>query len=354
MANNMALRGEGILTYQTVHGRSLEGNLLGDSPNRDVLVYLPPAYLASPTRRFPVVYLLHGFNGTSTIWRDGFYQGFSVKPSLDRLIGEGTVRDMILVMPDGRNCFGGTYFINSTVTGNWADFITRELIEYIDATYRTLPSRESRGIAGQSMGGYSALYLAMMHPDLFSSVYALSACCLDFVGDISQENPEWPEILRMKTREDLLHSHLTTPSQGNYAHALTALAAAISPNPEKPPLYVDWPFQLVEGGVRKVESVYQKWLSHFPTHMVDACQANLESLQGIGFTAGISDHLSHIPLGSRSFSHALSRAGIPHTFELETSDHRQSVREWMETRVFPFLSLLLKFETPTWYKRGGF
>lgn len=346
--------GEGILTFQRVHGKSLEHNLLGDTPDRDVMIYLPPSYLSSPERRYPTLYLLHGYSGTSTIWRDGLYQGFNIQQSMDQLIRAGKVREMIVVMPDGRNAYGGTYFINSPVTGNWADFITGELVSYVDGFYRTLPARESRGIAGQSMGGYSALYLAITNPEVFSCVYGLSPCCLDFVADIREDNPEWPGILKLKTRGDLVKSHLTTPSRGNYANALIALAAAISPNPKKPPLFVDWPFKLEGKKVKRAKGTYQRWLDHFPAHMVESHRSNLEKLEGIRFTAGIYDHLPHIPLGSRAFSRALTRAGIPHTCELESTDHRESVRAWLEERVFPYFSLLLKSEIPVWYKHAGF
>ncbi len=141
---------DGRLTYQTVHSARLEGNLLGDSPNRQVMVYLPPSYTTTPTKRYPTIYLLHGYNGTSTIWRDGAYKGFNILTAMNRLIEEGKIREMIVVMPDGRNAYGGTYFVNSSVTGSWEDFVTQDLVGYIDATYRTIPESGSRGVAGQS------------------------------------------------------------------------------------------------------------------------------------------------------------------------------------------------------------
>ncbi len=340
--------GNGRLTYQTVHGTGLEGNLLGDSPNRQVMVYLPPSYTTAPTKRYPTVYFLHGYNGTSTIWRDGAYQGFNILTAMDELIEEGKIREMIVVMPDGRNAYGGTYFVNSSVTGNWEDFVTQDLVSYIDTTYRTIPESGSRGVAGQSMGGFSAIYIAMRNPEVFSTVFAMSACCLDMVAEVGAEYPEWIATLGLKDRQDLVESHLTTPSQGNYPNAITALAAALSPNPEKPPLYVDYPFERVNGRVQPNESAYNKWKENFPVYMVDAYRSNLLKLKGIHFTAGISDHLAHIPLGSRAFSHALTRAGIPHVFEMDGANHRELVREWIEARALPFFSLLLTHQSLTW------
>ena len=153
---------EGELVYQSVYSDALKHNLLGDPAYRSVIVYLPPGYHESDAR-YPAVYLLHGYDDTNTIWRDGFFQGFSVQTVMDRLIREGRIQEMIMVMPDGRNAYGGSYYINSSVAGNWADFITKDLVDFVDETYRTLARSESRGIAGHSMGGYGAIYLAARH-----------------------------------------------------------------------------------------------------------------------------------------------------------------------------------------------
>jgi S-formylglutathione hydrolase FrmB len=253
-------------------------------------------------------------------------------------------------MPDGRSSYGGTYFVNSSVTGNWEDFIVKDLVAYIDKTYRTIPRAESRAIAGQSMGGYSAIYIGMKNPEVFSTVYGMSACCLDLVADITADNPEWVPTLKLKTREDLVQSHLETGSKGNYQNALTALAAALSPNPDNPPLYVDFPFKLVDGEVQLADTTCQKWMEHFPVHMVEKYRENLLKLKGLRFIAGDADHLAHIPLGSWNFSQALTRAGIPHVFELDNADHREHVRAWLETKVLPFFSLMLTHGNPAWYK----
>ena len=168
------------------------------------------------------------------------------------------------------------------------------------------------------------------------------------VAEVGAEYPEWAATISMKNRQDLVESHLTTPSQGNYPNAITALAAALSPNPEKPPLYVDYLFELVNGRVQPNESAYNKWKENFPVHMVDAHRSNLLKLKGIHFTAGVSDHLAHIPLGSRAFSHALTKAGIPNVFEMDSANHRELVREWIEERALLFFSLLLAHQSLTW------
>lgn len=333
------------LTYQTVRSRALEGNLLGDSPNRSVIVYLPPSYLTSSTR-YPVVYLLHGYNETNTSWVQGAYQGMNIQSAMDALIAAGGIREMIAVMPDGRNAYGGSYYTNSPVTGGWEDFVTKDLVEYVDARYRTLAQPASRGLAGYSMGGYGAIYLGMKHPEVYSAVYGVSACCLDFVGDIEAGNPEWRTTLRLTARDQLgvlpqSGRHWT----GNYPNAFVGLGAAVSPNPGRSPFLADFPFELIGGKLRRVEPIYQKWLAHFPAAMVPRYRASLLQLRGLRFVIGTRDHLAHIPLGNRALAKALTAAGVPHRFEEDDADHHSRVREWMETKVLPFFSTALAFES---------
>lgn len=171
----------GKIVNDEIHAVSLEGNLIGDSPNRSVLVYLPPGYEKQTKVRYAVVYLLHGFtdkaNKTWVIENEGLRM--NIGAVMDKLIAERKVRPMILVMPDGSNKFGGSFYTNSITTGNWEDYITRDLVNYVDKKYRTLRNAESRGIVGHSMGGYGAIKLAMKHPDIYGAVYGTSPCCLD-------------------------------------------------------------------------------------------------------------------------------------------------------------------------------
>ena len=111
----------GQLVVDTVHAKSLERNLYGDSPDRSMLVYLPQSYASSPNRRYPVVYLLHGYGGDERGWT-----GYApLKPAMDTLVRAGIVREMIIVMPNGNNALGGSFYTNSTTTGNWDDFIAK-------------------------------------------------------------------------------------------------------------------------------------------------------------------------------------------------------------------------------------
>jgi enterochelin esterase-like enzyme len=145
---------KGRIERLKVHGKSLEGNLAGDSPDRDVSIYLPPQYDTNRSRRYPVVYLLHGYTNSDDGWygpatRSGFQSAGTNLPEVaDRAIASGRAREMILVMPNAQTVYQGSMYSNSITTGNWEGFITQDLVEYVDGRYRTIPQRASRGWLG--------------------------------------------------------------------------------------------------------------------------------------------------------------------------------------------------------------
>src|SRR5262245_6894538 len=149
----------GRLERIKVHGKSLEGNLAGDSPDRDVSIYLPPQYDKTRSERFPVVYLLHGYTNSDEGWYgpntgEGFQTAGNTLPAVaDRAISSGRAREMILVMPNANTLYQGSMYSNSITAGNWEAYITQDLVTYVDTHYRTIPQRASRGLAGHSMGG---------------------------------------------------------------------------------------------------------------------------------------------------------------------------------------------------------
>src|SRR5689334_21938866 len=167
-------RNKGTVEKIKVHGKSLEGNLEGDSPDRDVFVYLPPNYAAKRNQRYPVVYLLHGYGLTGERW-----MSFANLAELsDKDIASGTMKEMILVNPDAHTIYDGSMYSASPTTGDWETFIAEDLVSYVDSHYRTIPDRMSRGLGGHSMGGYGTVRIGMKRPDVFSSLYIMSACCL--------------------------------------------------------------------------------------------------------------------------------------------------------------------------------
>lgn len=341
----------------TIPAPALKGNLLGDPIEQPIFVYLPPGYDSSPAKRYPSLYLLHGFLGTSRAWISGGYQGLNLQTLMDDLIKNNKVRAMIVVAANGYNAYGGSFYTNSPVTGNWDDFITRDLVNNIDSNYRTIPRAESRGIAGHSMGGYGAVMLGMKHPDVFNALYALSPCCLVMDNDMSEANNVWPKVLALKSKDQLK----TQPQSFDdfFSLVFVALTAAFSPNPAHAPLYVDFPVEttpgecnpgtsgITTGGqcVRRVDAIYSKWRSNIPSYIVEANQDNLRKLHGIFLDYGENEQFMHIRSGVQLFSKALSELNIPHQFEVyPEGDHSNRIRLRMETRVLEFFSEKLVFE----------
>ena len=331
------LAAAGKLVEVKVPAPALKGNLLGDPAEQSVAVYLPPSYDTSPARRFPTLYLLHGFLGNNKAWTTNGYQGMSLQPLMDDMIKSGKIREMIVVAPNSWNAYRGSFYSNSAVTGNWEDYIYRDLVQNIDANYRTVARPESRGIAGHSMGGYGAVVLAMKHPDVFSAVYALAPCCLAMEGDITSENPAWLKTIRLTSKEQLKPKPESLDEF--YPIAFVAISASFSPNPKRAPFYVDFPYEEREGRLEKNESAYARWRAKMPLYMIDENKQNLLKLRGIFIDYGQKEEFSHIPIASQLFSKALAERSIPHIFEVyEGGDHSNKIRQRVETRVLQFFS----------------
>jgi S-formylglutathione hydrolase len=332
----------GTLVEISIPAPSLKSNLLGDPSEQKAIVYLPPSYERSPAKRYPTIYLLHGYSARNNAWTNGGYQGLSLQPVMDEMIKAGKIREMIIVAPSGWNAYGGAFYTNSSVTGNWEDYIYRDVVGNVDTNYRTIARAESRGIAGHSMGGYGAITLGMKHPDVFSTVYALSPCCLTLNDDLGMDNSSWSKVNRLTSKDQLKLKFESF--EEFFMVAFVALSAAFSPNPARPPFFVDFPFQEREGRLEKNESAYNRWRSKMPLYMVDENKQNLMKLRGLFIDYGEKEEFSHVRTGSQLFSKALAERNVPHGFEVyKDGDHVSKIRERVETRVLQFFSEKLAF-----------
>jgi pimeloyl-ACP methyl ester carboxylesterase len=293
---------------------SLAGNLLGDPTTQHVFVYLPPSYKSEPAKRYPTLYLLHGYTGRPEEWATEGYQGMNLQSEMDSLIAKGVASEMIVVVPNGRNAYLGSFYTNSPVTGNWEDYIYRDVVNYVDGKYRTLAKPASRGLAGHSMGGYGAFTLAMKHPDIFGALYSLSPCCLGLEGDLTGDNPAWAKAAKVTARDTF-----AKPPQSFddfWAKAMIAISAAFAPNAQKPPLFADFPFIDKEGVLKKNESAYASFRSKMPLYLIEQYRGNLMKLRGIFLDVGEFDEFSHIRRATAKLSAELSDREIPHSFEI--------------------------------------
>lgn len=325
---------KGRLVEERMHSPALEHNLLGDPADQRVLIYLPSGYDSTPAKRYPVVYMLHGFSLGHTVVDE--WAGVMSK-AMDG--AEGTIAPMILVIPNGQDAYLGSFYVNSVTAGNWEDYIARDLVAYIDSHYRTVAAAEGRGVAGHSMGGFGALNMGLKHPDIFAAVYAESPCCMEMVGDITSSNPQWRRALQLKTRAEF---EAAVRAEEFWPVAFTALAAALSPNPRRAPMYLDLPYRDENGKLVRNEPAYTQWQEKMPDMMLAAGRANLLRLQGLFVDYGTQDEFSHIRQGVADFSRLLSDSAVPHTLLVFNGDHNNRAPEHVSSQLLPFFARTLK------------
>ena len=307
-----------------IHGKALEGNLEGDAIDRDVLVFLPPSYAKEKSRRYPVVYALHGYSIGAEQWSKEIH----VPQTIEGAFAQGA-KEMIVVLPDSKTVHNGSMYSSSVTTGDFETFIARDVVAYIDAHYRTIPNRLARGLVGHSMGGYGATRIGMKHADVFGSLYIMSPCCLS-PRPAGPANPEMEKTLdAVKTPED-------SAKLPFMARAQLASGAAWSPNPKNPPLYLDLP---VKDGQPQPD-VLAKWAANAPLAFIDQYIGNLRQYRAISLDVGDKDGLR----GDTGKLHdVLDKYGIANGFEVYQGTHTSAVAVRFQNYVLPFFSKNLCF-----------
>lgn len=302
-----------------IHGTALEGNLEGNSVDRDVLVFLPPSYDQEPTRRYPVVYALHGYSIGAEQWTREIH----VPQTLEGAFAQGA-NEMIVVLPDSKTVHNGSMYSSSVTTGDFERFVVHDVVAFIDSHYRTIPDRTSRGLAGHSMGGYGATRLGMKYPEVFGSLYIMSPCCLSArpAGPASLENEE--KLKAVKTAED-------SAKLPFFLRAQLATAAAWSPNPKNPPLYLDLPTR--DGQPRP--DILAKWAANAPLAFLDQYVGNLRRYRAIAIDVGDQDGLR---ADAERLHEALDTYGIENSFEIYPGTHTSAVAVRFQNHVIPFFS----------------
>jgi len=312
-----------------VHGKSLEGNLEGDTADPDVAVYLPPSYATAKSRRYPVVYLLHGYGG-----RDDTFNGrlATLPDSSDNQIKAGAVKEMIVVMPNSYTLHKGSMYSSSVTTGDWEAYVARDLVAYVDSHYRTIASRRSRGLGGHSMGGYGALKIGMKYPEVFSALYLMSSCCLN--ASLTFDPGRIAPSEAIKTREA---AEEAARGRGFGPSTLLAEAAAWSPNPKNPPLYFDLP---VKDGQPQPD-VIAKWAANAPLAMLPQYVTNLRQYHAIAIEIGTKDTLHRT---NKQLSEMMTSFGVKHGYDEYDGDHTNRVRARIENNALPFFTQQLSFD----------
>jgi len=298
-----------------VHGASLEGNLEGNAATREVMVVLPPSYASHPERHYPVVYYLHGF---AISGRD-FYDFMAVPTAVATNAAAG--HEFIVVVPDTLTAMGGSMYSNSVTTGNFRDFIATDLVAYVDAHYRTIPTREGRGLVGHSMGGYGTWVVGMTHPGVFAAIWAQSACCVS----PRTETPESAAAMAAVPRAG-------ADASGFGMRAGLASAVAWAPNPQNPPFFADFPLA-ADGSVDPL--VIARWASNSPLAMVAGHVAALRSYDAIGADVGDKDGLV---TDDTRIHEELEKFGIAHDWAVYDGNHVDHIGARFAGVVLPWLA----------------
>ena len=314
-----------VVEHIKIHGTALEGNLENDAVDRDVLVFLPPSYEKDKHRRYPVVYALHGYSIGAEQWSHEIH----VPQTVEGAFAQGA-REMIVVLPDSKTVHNGSMYSSSVTTGDFEKFISHDVVAYVDTHYRTIPDRTSRGLVGHSMGGYGAARIGMKHSDVFGSLYIMSPCCLS-ARPAGPANPEMEKTLEaVKTPEDSAKLQF-------FARAQLATAAAWSPDPKNPPLYLDLP---TKDGVVRPE-ILAKWAANAPLAFVDQYIGNLRQYRAIALDVGDQDGLKS---DTGKLHDVLDLNGIANSFEVYSGTHTSAVADRFQNHVVPFFSKNLCFD----------
>lgn len=302
-----------------IHGTVLEGNLEGNAVDRDAMVFLPPSYATNKSKRYPVVYALHGYSIGAEQWS----KEIVVPQTIEGAFAQGA-QEMIVVLPDSKTVHNGSMYSSSPTTGDFENYVARDVVAYIDAHYRTIPKRTSRGLVGHSMGGYGATRIGMKHSDVFGSLYIMSPCCLS-PRQAGPTNAEIEKALEaVKTPED-------SAKLGFGARANLAAASAWAPNPKNPPLYLDLPRK--NGEVQP--DVLARFAANAPLAFIDQYIGNLRQYRAISIDVGDKDGLK---VDSEKLHNVLDKYGIANGFEIYPGTHTSAVAMRFQNYVMPFFS----------------
>ena len=340
----------------------LKDNALGDPHCRKLPVWLPPQYSSGRGKQhFPVLYDLVGYTGSG--WSHLAWKSFeeNLPERAARLIHDRKMGPCILVFPDCFTALGGNQYINSPAIGRYADYLTRELIPFVDREFRTLAAREHRGCFGKSSGGYGAIVHGMKYPQYWGAVADHSGdAYFDFVYQ-----HDWPNTLNelAKYRKPALQQGVYTPKSNlkpgwddgrvrrflehiwatdtpsaAEVHCLMNLCMAATYDPSSAaPNGFYLPFDLETG--ERIEARWRNWLAHDPVRMVAKYKRELKSLKGIYIDCGWRDQY-HIHYGCRQLSAQLGKAGVKHRYE-EFNDTHSGIDYRMDVSL-PFLYRALK------------
>jgi len=286
----------------------LKNNPLGDPNVRDLFVYLPPGYEENG-ESYPTVYCLTGFTGRGKMLLNDNAFTPNLAERMDKLIAAGTIKPMIAVMPNCFTYYGGSQYINSTATGRYEDYITEEIVPFVDENFRTRRGRDSRAVMGKSSGGYGSLIMGLRHSDIFGLVCSTAGDAY-FEYCYPMDFAKAFRVIKGDPKK-FMREFWASEKQNKDDHAALntiGMAACYSPNGSD----FDLPFDVETGEIR--ENVWTRWLEHDPVRLASTYVDELKSLKLLYIDAGTRDEFA-LDIGAKVLSGKLTEIGVPHIHE---------------------------------------
>jgi len=313
----------GTLDELVVESDLLAANPLGDPAHRPLWIYLPPGVERDHPKPLPTVYVIQGYTGQLDMWANRVAFEPTFLERVDHLFASGNCPDTVVVLVDAWTSFGGSQFIDSTSTGPYMSYLCDEVVPFVDAHYPTLARREHRGLSGKSSGGYGAMVVPMLRPDVFG---ALASHAGDSLFEVCHL-PDVPKVTR-KLRDDFEGSYdvfferLAAADHVDFGEFAAPLekygcAACYSPDPASPGKAL-LPFEIDTG--KLVDDVWQQWLDWDPVRLAPKHAEALRSMKRIYLDAGKRDEY-FLDLGATAFAREVERAGATCTLELFDGTH---------------------------------
>jgi Putative esterase len=311
----------GALERLVVESEVLADNPLGDPARRPLYVYRSPG--VTDGAPVPAIYAIQGFSGQVDMWLGRVAFEPTMVERLDAMFAAGDCPPAIVVFVDAWTSRGGSQFINSAGTGRYMDYLCDDVVPFVDQRYPTLASREHRGLAGKSSGGYGAMVVPMLRPDVFGGLAshagdALFECCYlrDFPG-VARDLRDHFDGSYERFYERLEESDHFDWSRFGKPFELYGYACAYSPDPARPGEAL-LPFDVASG--RLIDEVWEQWLSLDPVRMAPRHAEALRSMRRIYLDAGKADEY-FLDLGAQAFAAELSQLDVEHTLELFEGKH---------------------------------
>ena len=293
---------------------ALRANPLGDPHERPLWVYVPPAYVSEPERRFSSIYLIQGHTGQIDMWRNRAAFRPNVPELVDRLFAEEECPPALVVFVDAWTSYGGSQFLDSPGVGNYHTYLCEEIVPFVDAQYRTLAEAAHRGITGKSSGGYGAMVTPMLRPDLFGALAThagdalFEACYLPDFREVVRSLRESYDGSYEKFWDDFRSRPAFTKNTDYPLLNTWAMAACYSANADGS---VDLPFETDTGTLRP--DVWERWLAWDPVRMAEPRADALRSLRAIYIDCGKRDQF-YLDVGAEAFRCALETIGVTDVF----------------------------------------